>query len=179
MELLILSKLKWDLTAITAYDYLDHLMAALKKCISNGEEESEDISGNVKHESQKSPLNQLLNSSSLRINAEKIILLCATDYRFANLPPSVVASAALMSSIQQEICQQQKQKQQWRSVLDKEKNSTNRCSSSTLSSTSCISNPATNQTLTSKSSFSDINLNQIVARLQILTGVQMVNTAFY
>jgi hypothetical protein len=151
-------------------------MAALKKSISNGEE---DISGNVKHECQKSPLNQLLSSSSLRINAEKIILLCATDYRFANLPPSVVASAALMSSIQQEICQQQKQKQQWRSVLDKEKHSTNCCSSSTLSSTSCISNPVTNQTLTSKSSFSDINLNQIVARLQILTGVQMVNTAFY
>ena len=26
MELLILSKLQWDLTAITAYDYLDHLL---------------------------------------------------------------------------------------------------------------------------------------------------------
>ena len=183
MELLILSKLKWDLTAITAYDYLDHLLDALKKSISNGEDETEDISHNtrnVKYESQRSSLNQLLNSSSLRINAEKIILLCATDYRFANLPPSVVASAALMSAIQQEICQQQNQKQQRRSMLVKEKDSTNYCSSSTSSSiSSCIANPSTTSPLTSKSSFSDINLNQIVARLQILTRVQMVNSEFF
>ena len=31
MELLILSKLKWDLTAVTAYDYLDHLLEALHR----------------------------------------------------------------------------------------------------------------------------------------------------
>ena len=30
MELLILSKLHWDLTAITAYDYVDHLLETLK-----------------------------------------------------------------------------------------------------------------------------------------------------
>jgi hypothetical protein len=29
MELLVLSKLKWDLTAVTAYDYLDYLMDLL------------------------------------------------------------------------------------------------------------------------------------------------------
>jgi hypothetical protein len=29
MELLILSKLKWDLTAVTSYDYLDYLLDAL------------------------------------------------------------------------------------------------------------------------------------------------------
>ena len=31
MELLILSKLKWDLTTVTAYDYLDHLLEALHR----------------------------------------------------------------------------------------------------------------------------------------------------
>ena len=30
MELLILSKLQWDLTAITAYDYMDHLLENLQ-----------------------------------------------------------------------------------------------------------------------------------------------------
>jgi hypothetical protein len=29
MELLILSKLKWDLTAVTSYDYLDYLLDVL------------------------------------------------------------------------------------------------------------------------------------------------------
>ena len=36
MELLILSKLKWDLTAITAYDYLDHLLEALQRSDASG-----------------------------------------------------------------------------------------------------------------------------------------------
>ena len=172
MELLILSKLKWDLTAITAYDYLDHLMIALKKSIYN-EEEFDSLSQmdkNVKNEAQSS-LNQLLSSSSLRINAEKIILLCATDYRFANLPPSVVASAALMSSIQQEIYQnQQKQQQQFRSALVHVQDTVN-CSSS---SSSCLADTS-HQMKSTNASLKDINLNQIVARLQILTRVQMVS----
>ena len=40
MELLILSKLKWDLTAVTAYDYLDHLLEALHR--NTGEEGDAD-----------------------------------------------------------------------------------------------------------------------------------------
>ena len=40
MELLILSKLKWDLTAVTAYDYLDHLLEALHR--NSGEEGDTD-----------------------------------------------------------------------------------------------------------------------------------------
>ena len=40
MELLILSKLKWDLTAVTAYDYLDHLLEALHRNNSSNDADS-------------------------------------------------------------------------------------------------------------------------------------------
>lgn len=172
MELLILSKLKWDLTAITAYDYLDHLLNALKKSIYN-DDESEDVSQRSKHVKNEtaSSLNQLLSSDSLRINAEKIILLCATDYRFANLAPSVVASAALMSAIQQEICQNQLQKQQLissSSIAIQQQEQVN-CSPSSSR------NNMSRQILQSGPPLRDINLNQIIARLQILTRVQTVS----
>ena len=172
MELLILSKLKWDVTAITAYDYLDHLLIALKKSLYNSEESEIAHYGNktVKNETQ-STLFQLLNSQSLRITAEKIILLCATDYRFANLPPSVVASAALMSAIQQEICQNQQNPPLRRSILIQTQDALPYSSSTTSSGLLNRSGQVTSST----SSLKDINLNQIVARLQILTRVQMVS----
>ena len=171
MELLILSKLKWDVTAITAYDYLDHLLNALKKSIYNAEE-SETVSYDnktAKNESFSS-LIQLLNSHSLRITAEKIILLCATDYRFANLPPSVVASAALMSAIQQEICQSQQNQSTRRSVIFQAQEAIHYSQPSTSSQS--FNNKGHVKSL--NSSFKNINLNQIVTRLQILTRVQMV-----
>ena len=173
MELLILSKLKWDVTAITAYDYLDHLLNALKKSIYNTEE-SETIAYDNKRVQNEpnSSLIQLLNSPSLRINAEKIILLCATDYRFANLPPSVVASAALMSAIQQEICQSQKKQSMRRSVIFQAQEPINYSLPSSSSQSLNISGNLTS----ANSSFKNINLNQIVARLQILTRVQMVSS---
>ena len=173
MELLILSKLKWDLTAITAYDYLDHLLNALKKSIYN-DEESEDIrqkSNTVKNETESS-LHQLLCSNSLRTNAEKIILLCATDYRFANLPPSVVASAALMSAIQQEICQNQQQKKQLRSfssiVIQQQE--------PIRQSTSSSGNNVSHEISQESPPLRNINLNQIIARLHILTRVKTVSS---
>ena len=172
MELLILSKLKWDVTAITAYDYLDHLLNALKKSIYNTEE-SETIAYDNKRVQNEpnSSLIQLLNSPSLRINAEKIILLCATDYRFANLPPSVVASAALMSAIQQEICQSQKKQSMRRSVILQTQETVNYSQPSSSSQSLNISGNLKSV----NSAFKNINLNQIVARLQILTRVQMVS----
>ena len=172
MELLILSKLKWDLTAITAYEYLDHLITALKKSTYNDVDmESLSTNDNIESNQARYSIHQLLTSSSLRVNAEKIILLCATDYRFANLPPSVVASAALMSAIKQEICQNQSTKSQLRSIAIQENNGIKY----SPPSTSYLANTS-NQLIQATSSLRDINLNQIVARLQILTRVQMVSS---
>lgn len=84
MELLILSKLKWDLTAITAYDFLDHILERLRGPL----------------------LSDRAQVDSLRRHTEHLVSLCATETAFlsgpAPTPPSLVASAALASAIQQD-----------------------------------------------------------------------------
>ena len=61
MELLILSKLKWDLSAVTPYDFLEHL---LKLLIEDGAIIQSD-----------------LMQSDLLKAAEEVIILCATEFR--------------------------------------------------------------------------------------------------
>jgi len=78
MELLILSKLKWDLSAITPYDFLEHLLRLLTM-------DGDDIS---------------LESDLLRRKTENVIILCATEYRFSMYPPSMLSSAAIAAAAQ-------------------------------------------------------------------------------
>ena len=96
MELLILSKLKWDLTAITAYDYIDHLLTLL-----NSPNNTSASTSNQSHESSSNLLGSE-RMNSLRQQTEKLITLCATDPNFLTQPPSRVASASLASAVQQD-----------------------------------------------------------------------------
>jgi len=80
MELLILSKLKWDLSAITPYDFLEHL---LKLLIEDGALVQSD------------PM-----QSDLLKATEQVIILCATEFRFSMYPPSMLSSAALAATAQ-------------------------------------------------------------------------------
>ena len=80
MELLILSKLKWDLTAITSYDYLDYMINSL------------DQSSAILAEME----------TQVRRNTEKLVTLCATDETFMSMPPSLVAASALLTAIEQD-----------------------------------------------------------------------------
>ena len=77
MELLILSKLKWDLTAVTSYDYLDYM-------IHNVSQDSTPLDPQVKR------------------NSEKLVTLCAKEEAFISTPPSLVAASALITSIEQD-----------------------------------------------------------------------------
>ncbi len=99
MELLILSKLKWDLTAITAYDFLDHILERLQQ----GQDGADEAAGEG---GDSSPLlgSNRSHLDSLRRHTEHLVSLCATDSSFllAPTPPSVVASAALASALQQD-----------------------------------------------------------------------------
>lgn len=88
MELLILSRLQWDLTAITAYDYLDHLLDVLQ----NPPVQTHD----------QEVLQDPAHFESLRRQSERLITLCNTDPQFMSVPPSIVASAALTSAMQQD-----------------------------------------------------------------------------
>ena len=89
MELLILSKLKWDLTAVTAYDYLDHLMNTVTSDVT---EEETSSSPSTSWDRQ--------TTSTVRSLAERIVLLCATDAYFATVSPSLIASAAFVAAVQ-------------------------------------------------------------------------------
>ena len=81
MELLILSKLKWDLTAITSYDYLDYMINSL------------DLQ----------PVSMMAEvETKVRRNTEKLVTLCATDETFMSMPPSLVAASALVTALEQD-----------------------------------------------------------------------------
>ena len=83
MELLILSKLKWDLTAITSYDYLDYMINSL---------DLQDQNVSVMAEVE----------TKVRRNTEKLVTLCATDETFMSMPPSLVAASALLTALEQD-----------------------------------------------------------------------------
>ena len=87
MELLILSKLKWDLTAVTAYDYLDHMINTLQQ-------EDEDESTNLNQQAWSKDSTEIVRQIT-----ERIVLLCATDSNFAIMTPSLIASAALIAAL--------------------------------------------------------------------------------
>lgn len=66
MELLILSKLKWDLSAVTPYDFLDYLL----RLLSHGNSALSNTSSGWG-----------ADSAALRRHTENFIILCATEFR--------------------------------------------------------------------------------------------------
>ncbi len=68
-ELIVLRKLKWDLSAITPHDFLEQILHRLP--ISNE------------------------CSQKLRRHAQTFIALCATEYSFAMQPPSMIAASSV------------------------------------------------------------------------------------
>nr|UVJ52479.1 cyclin D2 [Sinohyriopsis cumingii] len=73
MELILLSKLKWDLSAITPHDFVEQILCRL----SLGKEKAETIK---KH-------------------AQAFIALCATDCQFMMYPPSMIAAGSVGAAI--------------------------------------------------------------------------------
>ena len=114
MELLILSKLKWDLTAVTAYDYLDHLMNTVSSMHFSHQSEEGDLHHPHHHQSTSQQGQQQSEVSgasrggvwdretthTIRNLTERIVLLCATDSEFATISPSLIASAAFVAAVQ-------------------------------------------------------------------------------
>jgi len=80
MELVILARLKWDLCSITPYAFLEHLHKLVV-------EETSLLERNV--------------MKDIKDQAETLIILCATEFRFSNYPPSMLSSAALAHSAQE------------------------------------------------------------------------------
>lgn len=75
-ELLVLSRLKWDMCAITPHDFVDLLMTRL---------DVNDPWGPV------------------RRTAHGYIALCALEYKFTMCPPSMIACACVAAAIRSEL----------------------------------------------------------------------------
>lgn len=75
-ELLVLSRLKWDMCAITPHDFVDLLMTRL------------DVSNPW---------------GSVRRTAHGYIALCALEYKFAMYPPSMIACACVATALRSEL----------------------------------------------------------------------------
>ncbi|KAF6721043.1 G1/S-specific cyclin-D1 [Oryzias melastigma] len=74
MELLVLSKLKWDLASVTPHDFIEHFLSKL-----------------TIHTSTK---------QILRKHAQTFVALCATDVNFIASPPSMVAAGSVVAAVQ-------------------------------------------------------------------------------
>jgi len=71
-ELLVLNRLKWDLSAVTAHDFLEQILSRLNL---------------TKEQSQ-----------TIKRHAQTFIAICSTDFQFASHPPSMVASASISAA---------------------------------------------------------------------------------
>lgn len=74
MELMVLSKLKWDLAAVTPLDFIDHFLSQLQ----------------IRKE----------HRAILRKHAQTFVALCATDVKFIANPPSMVAAGSMAAAVE-------------------------------------------------------------------------------
>lgn len=72
-ELVVLGKLKWNLEAVTPHDFIEHILKKLPL------------------PKDKVPL--------IRKHAQTFIALCATDFKFAMYPPSMIATGSVGAAI--------------------------------------------------------------------------------
>ncbi|CAM5999836.1 unnamed protein product, partial [Sphagnum balticum] len=83
-ELLVLARLKWDVSAVVATDFLNHLLVRLEL---NNEEDNEST---IKNRNMK---------TIIRRHASTFIALCATELQFACHSPSLVACASIATAM--------------------------------------------------------------------------------
>ena len=75
-ELKVLLTLGWELSAVTAHSFLDHLL----------------------HSTPLASLDPGLSLAAVRRHAESLVAVAATEYRFLSVRPSVVAAASLAAA---------------------------------------------------------------------------------
>lgn len=72
-ELVVLGKLKWNLAAVTPHDFVEPILRRLPQ------------------DNEKLPL--------IRKHAQTFIALCATDFKFAMYPPSMIATGSVGAAV--------------------------------------------------------------------------------
>jgi len=84
-ELLVLAKLRWELSSTTAMDYLDHIIPRL--CLPS-----------------------TIDIYTLRRKTDYIIAMAATDYYFTYKPPSLMAATSILTALRSCNCKSCKTK---------------------------------------------------------------------
>ncbi|KAI1296543.1 G1/S-specific cyclin-D3 [Halotydeus destructor] len=97
-EMLLLTKLKWDVSAIVATDILDHLLARLE--LSASQCQVNDDNHDVNNQAN---LNAICETKSLeatlRRDAANFVSLFTTEASFSAINPSLVATACLAAAL--------------------------------------------------------------------------------
>ena len=73
-EVLLLSKLDWDMCAVIALDFVEHIIQRVQSLGWN-------------------------NSDVIRRHSESLVAICSANHTFYNLPPSLVASACVLATL--------------------------------------------------------------------------------
>lgn len=82
-EVLLLSKLEWDMSAVIAFDFVEHIISRLEKAaVSQSQEEEGRLSMNA-----------------LRTSSETLITMCSGHHDFSNLSPCLIAAACVVSTL--------------------------------------------------------------------------------
>lgn len=79
-EVLLLSKLEWDMSAVIAFDFVEHIIQRLEN--SELVRQSEGLSMNA-----------------LRSSSETLITMCSGHHDFSNLSPCLIAAACVVSTL--------------------------------------------------------------------------------
>lgn len=74
-EVLLLSKLEWDVSAVIAFDFVEHIIQRLEK------------------------MTKLENLESIRNQSEMLITMCSGHYNFSNMSPCLIATACVLTSL--------------------------------------------------------------------------------
>lgn len=72
-EVLLLSKLDWDMSAVIALDFVEHIIQRVQ--------------------------NLGWNSDIIRSHSESLVAMCSANHSFYNLPPSLVASSCVLATL--------------------------------------------------------------------------------
>eukprot|EP00095_Tigriopus_kingsejongensis_P004964 maker-scaffold96_size378025-snap-gene-1.19 protein:Tk04964 transcript:maker-scaffold96_size378025-snap-gene-1.19-mRNA-1 annotation:"g1 s-specific cyclin-d3" len=74
-EVLLLSKLDWDVSSVIAFDFVEHIIQRIHR------------------------LNLGLNTDLIRSNAETLITMCSSHHTFYSSAPSLVAAACVLTTL--------------------------------------------------------------------------------
>jgi len=83
-EVLLLSKLEWDMSAVIAFDFVEHIIQRLENSVAAAQlvRQSEGLSMNA-----------------LRSSSETLITMCSGHHDFSNLSPCLIAAACVVSTL--------------------------------------------------------------------------------